>query len=172
MAEVESLRVAQSEMITRAKAETIAEYLSSASFHTRVEQAAEAKITEYLSSAAFQAKVEQLAETKVAEYRKSPALGKIFVTLMTFVRSAGFTEGIDCIKEKVTDFSLDTVPDLLRSNYDPDAAFQVESLIAEHDIFTSFPDPEDAGTSQPTNPREPILDRLSNSWITLPLFTF
>lgn len=147
-AELESLKTAQAELITRAKADSLAEYLGSAAFKTRVDHS---------------------AECIVEEYRTSPALGKIFVTLITFVRSMGFTEGVDCLKNLVPNFSLDQLPVEVRSFYDPSAGTQVESAIREHRIYTSF---EDETAADQATAYEQAMDQLSNSKSTCPAYLF
>lgn len=94
----------------------------------------------------------------VAEYKRSPTLGQVFVSLKTQVWSLGFTEGVDCLKDNVPEFTLESLPEYKRSFYDIDPTEHIDALIAEHEIFTNFgPPPE-------PDPETEAPDRLSNSW--------
>lgn len=135
-AELESLRSAQTQLIAQAKLDAVAVFLT---------------------SDAYTSEVEQTAALRVAECKKSPTLGRIFVDLMTQVHSLGFTEGVDCLKDGIPGFNLESLPEDKKPFYDADAGENIDTLIAEHGIFTDF-----ASSTDPS-PETEAPDRLSNS---------
>lgn len=140
-AEVESLLLAQSQLVAQAKQDAVAMFKNSETFKELNDTAAAAK---------------------VEEFKRSSELGRIFLEVMTQVRSCGFTEGIECLKTKGPDFALESLTEEQRALYDLEASSQIDALIAKYNICTAF-DKDEAADSPPHPSNASAPDEHSNS---------